>query len=82
MTSARHMTDTPLDRIIKRTGKALRIPQEIILSKKKRERAKPPKDDLSEKAFAKQIDEILTGKKDDRPKPQEKDPISDDEVPF
>lgn len=76
------MTDTPLDRIIKRTGKALRIPQEIILSKKKRERAKPPKDDLSEKAFAKQIDEILTGKKDDRPKPQEKDPISDDEVPF
>ena len=57
------MTDTPLDRIIRKTGKALAIPQEITLPKKKKERAKPPKDDLSEKAFAKQIDEIIRGVK-------------------
>lgn len=61
------MTDTPLtplDRIIKRTSKAMRVPEEIILPKKKKERAKAPKYDLSEKAFAEQIDEILKGKKD------------------
>lgn len=57
------MTETPLDRIIEKTGKALTVPQEITLPKKKKERAKAPKDDLSEKAFAKQIDEILKGEK-------------------
>jgi len=56
------MKKTPLDRIIKRATKALAVPQEIMLPKKKKERAKPPKYDLSEKAFAKQIDEILCGK--------------------
>jgi len=53
------MKKTPLDRIINKTKKAMRIPEEIILPKKKKERAKPPKYDLSEEAFAKQIDEIL-----------------------
>lgn len=57
------MNDTPLDRIIKRTSKAMRVPERIKLPKKKKERAKAPKDNLSEKAFAKQIDEILKGKK-------------------
>lgn len=57
------MTETPMDRIIKSTGKAMRIPEEIKLPKKKKERAKPPKDNLSEKAFAKQIDEIIKGEK-------------------
>jgi len=56
------MTETPLDRIVKRTGKALAIPQQIIIPKKKKQRAKPPKDDLSEKAFARQVNEILKGK--------------------
>lgn len=60
------MTNTPMDRIIKSTSKAMRVPEEIKLPKKRKERAKPPKDDLSEKAFAKQIDEILTGKKINR----------------
>ncbi|MBA7707726.1 hypothetical protein ES703_116605 [subsurface metagenome] len=57
------MTETPMDKIIKRTEKALRIPQEITLPKKKKERAKAPKDDLGEKNWGKQIDEILKGKK-------------------
>ena len=57
------MTETPMDRIVKRTGKAMRVPEEIKLPKKRRERAKPPKDDLSEKAFAKQIDDIIKGEK-------------------
>jgi len=56
------MTDTPMDRIVKSTSKAMRVPERIALPKKKKERAKAPKDDLSEKAFAKQIDEILEGK--------------------
>jgi len=53
------MKNTPLDRIIKRATKATAVPQELILPKKKKERAKPPKYDLSEKAFARQIDELL-----------------------
>lgn len=63
------MTKTPLDKIIKRdkiinrTSKALRIPETIIIPKKKKERAKPPKDDLSEKSFSKLLVEILRGKK-------------------
>ena len=61
------MTDTPLDRIIKSTSKAMRIPEEIKLPKKKKEKAKPPKNDLSEKAFAKQIDEIIRGEKPEPP---------------
>ena len=52
-----------MDRIIKSTSKAMRVPERIALPKKKRERAKPPKNDLSEKAFAKTIDEIIKGKK-------------------
>lgn len=40
----------------------MRVPQEIkVLKRKKVERAKSPKDDLSEKAFAKQIDDIIKG---------------------
>ena len=39
------------------------MPHEITLPKKEKKRAKAPKYDLSEKAFAKQIDEILEGKK-------------------
>jgi hypothetical protein len=57
------MTDTPLDRIIRKTGKAMRVPEEIKLPKKKKKRAKSPKYDTGEKAWARQIDEILTGKK-------------------
>ena len=57
------MTDTPLDRIIRKTGKALAVPQEIIIPKKKKKRALPPKYNTSEKAWAKQIDDILKGKK-------------------
>lgn len=58
------MNETPLDRIIKRTGKAMRVPEEITLpKKKKKKRAEPPKYDLSEKAFARQIDELLGIKK-------------------
>ena len=57
------MTDTPLDRIVKRTGEALAMPEIIEpLKIEKPKRAKAPKDDLSEKAWAKQIDEILKGK--------------------
>lgn len=56
------MTETPMERIIKSTSKALRIPEEIKLPKKKMKRAKPPKYDLSEKNWSKQIDAILTGK--------------------
>jgi hypothetical protein len=61
--------ETPLDRIIKHTSKSMRIPEEIKFpKKKKKERAKPPKDDLSEKGFAKQIDEILEGEKKEKKK--------------
>lgn len=56
------MTETPMDRIIESTSKAMRVPEEIKLPKKRKERAKPPKDDLSEKAFTKQIDDIIKGK--------------------
>jgi len=49
------MTDTPLDRIIKKKPKA------PVFENFKR--IKKPKVDTGEKAFAKQIDEILTGKK-------------------
>lgn len=57
------MTDTPLDRIIERISKAMRMPEEINLPKKKLKRAKAPKYDLSEKAWTKQIDEIIRGEK-------------------
>lgn len=57
------MTDTPLDRIIKRTSKAMRIPEVVIIKKKKKERAKAPKYDLGEKNWNKLIDEILRGEK-------------------
>ena len=57
------MTDTPMNRIIKSTSKAMRIPEEIKLPKKKKERAKAPKINTGEKAWAKLINEILTGKK-------------------
>ena len=57
------MNDTPLDRIVKRTSKAMRVPEEIKLPKKKKKRAKAPKYDTGEVAWGKQIDEILTGKK-------------------
>lgn len=56
------MNKNLLNRIIRKTSKALSIPQEITLPKKKKKRAKPPKDDLSEKAFAKQIDDIIRSK--------------------
>jgi len=57
------MKMTPLDRIIKRATKATAVPQELILPKKKKERAKPPKYPVGEEAFDKQIDELLAGKK-------------------
>ncbi|MBA7471418.1 hypothetical protein ES707_06724 [subsurface metagenome] len=42
----------------------MRVPEEITLpKKKKKKRAEPPKYDLSEKAFARQIDELLGIKK-------------------
>ena len=57
------MTGTPLDRIIERTGKVLAMPEIIQpLKEEKPKKAKPPKYNLSEKAFAKQIDEILESK--------------------
>lgn len=65
------MTETPLDRIVKRTSKALRLPEEFKLPKKK-ERAKKPKDDLGEKNWNKQIDEILTGNKSEVKSEKEK----------
>lgn len=58
------MSNTPLDRIIKRTGKALTVPQEIIPLKKKTKRAKPLKYDTGEKNWSKQIDDILSGEKE------------------
>ena len=57
------MSSTPLDRIVERTGKTMRVPERIALPKEKKGRAKAPKYDLSERAFAKQIDEILKGEK-------------------
>ena len=44
------MTNTPMDRIIKSTSKAMRVPEEIKLPKKRKERAKSPKYDTGEKA--------------------------------
>jgi len=57
------MNDKAIEPIVKKTGKALSVPQEVIPLKKKMKRAKPPKYDTGEKAWAKQIDEILIGKK-------------------
>jgi hypothetical protein len=57
------MNNKPIEAIVKKTGKAMAVPQEIILPKKKKKRAQPPKYDTGEKAWARQIDEILTGKK-------------------
>ena len=56
-------TNKAIGPIIKRTGKALSVPQEIKPLKEKMKRAKPLKYDTDEKAWARQIDEILTGKK-------------------
>ena len=57
------MNNKPIEQIIKKTGKALTVPQEIIPRKKKMKRAKPPKYDTGEKVWAKQIDAIIAGKK-------------------
>jgi len=60
------MSNKPIEPIIKKTGKALSVPQEIIPLKKKKKRAKPPIYDLSEKAFAEQIKEVTIGKKESK----------------
>jgi len=62
------MNKTPLDRIIKKTGKALSFPQKIEPLKPKMKRIKAPKYDTGEKAWTKQINEILTGKKHSKAK--------------
>ncbi len=55
------MNDKAIEPIVKKTGKALSVPQEIIPLKKKMKRAKPLKYDTGEKIWAKQIDDILAG---------------------
>lgn len=57
------MDNKSIESTTKKIGKALAVPQEIIPLKKKMKRAKPPKYDLSEKVWDKQIDEILKGRK-------------------
>jgi len=57
------MNDKAILPIIKQTEKDLTFKPEPKPKKKKVKRAAPPKYDLSEKAFAKQIDEILKGEK-------------------
>lgn len=57
------MNDKAILPIIKQTEKALTPLPKAEPKKKRTKRAKPPKDDLSEKAFSRQIDEILTGNK-------------------
>jgi hypothetical protein len=60
------MNNKQVDSIIKQTGKSLTPFHEVKPLKPKRRRAKSPKYDLSEKAFAKQIDEIIAGNKKKR----------------
>ena len=57
------MNNKAIEPIVKRTGKALSVPQEIIPLKKKMKRAKPLKYDTGEKVWNKQIDDILSGEK-------------------
>lgn len=55
------MNDKAIELIVKKTGKALSVPQEIIPLKKKMKRAKPLKYDSGEKNWNKQINAILSG---------------------
>lgn len=55
------MNNKAIEPIVKKTGKALSVPQEIIPLKKKMKRAKPLKYDTGEKMWNKQIDAIIAG---------------------
>ena len=74
------MNDKAIEPIVKKTGKALSVPQEIIPLKKKMKRAKPLKYDTGEKIWPKHIDDILSGKKEKKEKSEKRE--SDDEIPF
>lgn len=71
------MKDKAILPIIKETEKALTPLPKAELKRKKVKRAKPPKYDTGEKNWNKQINDILTGKKETKEKKE-----SDDEIAF